>query len=342
LYSRLREGGEAAIDQLISDFQSENLWLDFKRSADSGSGTKIHQSDRENLAKAISGFANSDGGVIVWGVDCKRDPSTGADLPSAKIPIEQPHRFISWLEGIGSSCVTPPAQNIEHLAILAPGSNQGFVATLIPRSDSAPHQCIQPTNKLQYYMRAGSNFLAVPHAILSGMFGRRPQPKLFTFYEGKPSILADSKVLELDFAVRLMNEGPAPASDAYISYRIIVPGPNCRLNFSPRSSEQWVPHQAYGVFFNLTSTPSFRLAPQTPVRPALFKIHFAPPFENRYVFEMHFGCQGAEPGHVLVEFTANEAQQAYERAFELLKTVSWKDALGEIFSTFLGQKGDAA
>ena len=61
LFSRLRLGAESAVDDLIADYQSENLWLDFKQSADQGGGTKLSQSDRENLAKAISGFANSDG-----------------------------------------------------------------------------------------------------------------------------------------------------------------------------------------------------------------------------------------------------------------------------------------
>src|SRR4028118_2129581 len=132
IFRRLLSDGEQAIDALIADFQSENLWLDFKRSATDGEGTKLHVSDRENLAKAISGFGNSDGGVIVWGVYCRRDAKTGADLPTGKHPLDQPHRFVSWLEGAVSSCTAPAHRAVEHKAIAGQSSEMGFVATLVP------------------------------------------------------------------------------------------------------------------------------------------------------------------------------------------------------------------
>jgi hypothetical protein len=83
LFERISVGGEAAIDQMIGDRQSEELFLDFKRSADHGAGTRLHVNDRNNLAKAISGFGNSEGGVIVWGVDCRDIAGTG-DVARAK------------------------------------------------------------------------------------------------------------------------------------------------------------------------------------------------------------------------------------------------------------------
>jgi Putative DNA-binding domain len=342
LFAHLRSQGESAVSELIADFQSENLWVDFKRSADNGSGTKLHQSDRENFAKAISGFANSDGGVIIWGVDCRRDPTSGADLPSGKYPIQQPCRFVSWLENAASGCVTPPAPGLEHAVIASENSAESLVASLIPPSDVAPHQCLQPAGKLQYYMRAGSNFVSVPHAVLAGLFGRRPQPKLFTFYEGKPLLRTDPELLDLEFGVRLMNHGPAPASNPYVSFKIMVSRPNCRVNFRPDSSGNWAANQAYGIYFNLTSVNSFRLAPHSPVRPARFTFQLAPPFEDRYLFEMHFGADGAAPGHVSVELSNTELAQAYDTAVGLMKQRPWEEAMQEIFPVFLGQKGNAA
>ena len=63
LFKRLSDGGETEIDRLIVDRQSEELFLDFKQSADDGKGNKLHDNDRTNLAKAISGFGNSEGGL---------------------------------------------------------------------------------------------------------------------------------------------------------------------------------------------------------------------------------------------------------------------------------------
>ena len=65
LLSRIEVGGEMAIDRMIEDRQCEELFLDFKRSADNGSGARLDSTDRNDLAKAISGFGNSEGGVVI-------------------------------------------------------------------------------------------------------------------------------------------------------------------------------------------------------------------------------------------------------------------------------------
>ena len=73
LFDKILTEKEAAINNFIEEKKAEELFLDFKRSSDNGSGNKLSQNDRNNLAKAISGFGNSEGGMIVWGVDCSQD-----------------------------------------------------------------------------------------------------------------------------------------------------------------------------------------------------------------------------------------------------------------------------
>jgi hypothetical protein len=98
LFDRIRAGGVSAIEEIIEDRTSEELFLDFKRSGNCGKGKRLKDDDRNNLAKAISGFGNSEGGVVIWGVDCSR-MKDGADVAQAKVPFEDPKRFVSWLEG---------------------------------------------------------------------------------------------------------------------------------------------------------------------------------------------------------------------------------------------------
>ena len=83
LFERIKTGGEEAIDELIANTVSEELYLDFKRSADEGSGTALHSRDRENYGRAVSGFGNSEGGVIVWGLECKPG-ADGVDVVETK------------------------------------------------------------------------------------------------------------------------------------------------------------------------------------------------------------------------------------------------------------------
>ena len=52
----------AEIDRLIRDAVQEDLHLDYKESP------AIDQGKRHEIAKDVSAFANSDGGILVYGV----------------------------------------------------------------------------------------------------------------------------------------------------------------------------------------------------------------------------------------------------------------------------------
>ena len=181
LYRRFTEATdkEAVIDDLIAEAQSEEMFLDYKMSATPPTGTKLADSDLGNFAEAISGFGNIEGGLIVWGVRCKLDQVRG-DVPDQKIPVQNPQRFKSLLDGLVSAATVPAHPHVESLAF-ASNSNptEGFVVTLVSKSDLSPHQVLLGgKHQGHYMMRSGSSFVRMPHAVLSAFFGRRPEPKL--------------------------------------------------------------------------------------------------------------------------------------------------------------------
>ncbi|MEA2164534.1 MAG: hypothetical protein QOK37_2661 [Thermoanaerobaculia bacterium] len=314
IFQKLQEDGEAAIDQFIADFQSENLWLDFKRSADDGAGTKLHIRDRENLSRAISGFGNSDGGVIVWGVDCRRDPATGADVPHDKVMISNPQRFVSWLENVITSCTAPPHPAVEHIAFALPGSSKGFVATLISSSIHAPHQCIQPTFDARYYMRVGANFGVVPHAVLSGLFGRRPQPRLALKWFAS-SLQRNGDAVTLAATITLTNTGRSIARDLYLNLYAYPPGENCRVAFG-QFSDRWESYQLSNMW-QLISEEGFRLAPGANAPVGVFQLILRPPFTSNYVFEVSHGCEGAERRQSRTDIPPPDFSRIYTDALEV-------------------------
>lgn len=67
LFARIEVGGEAYIDELIDTRKSEESFLDFKRSANHGGSPRLHPDDLKNLSRSLSGFSNSEGGVVIWG-----------------------------------------------------------------------------------------------------------------------------------------------------------------------------------------------------------------------------------------------------------------------------------
>jgi Putative DNA-binding domain len=132
--------------------------LDFQRPTGDGRWTGLHGDDLNILSRAISGFSNSEGGVIVWGVD--------ATVADAKKPIDNVSRFVRWLDNSVSGLSIPAHPKIQNHAIRI-GSGDGFAVTLIPRSNLTPHRA---SSDDQYYMRRNSNFVPIPHRVLSLMF----------------------------------------------------------------------------------------------------------------------------------------------------------------------------
>jgi len=288
LSARLSSGGEAAIDERIQERQSEELFLDFKRSSDNGSGTRLSDTDRGNLAKAISGFGNSEGGVVVWGVDCRPNQTLG-DVANSKVKIQNPRRFKSWLENATSGLTIPPHPTVSHVAV-QDDSGTGFVITHIAKSYLAPHQCLRP---IQYYMRVGSNFEPVPHGVLAGMFGRSPQPVIFHMWSLPPAELRSDGTAFFRIGLLLTNRSPAIARDVYLSVMIFPPGGNSQIAMEFPDLQNWSANQAFGCITQILANERFRLAPQVVVQPVLLTFSLLPPFLERLHMKITTGCSGS-------------------------------------------------
>ena len=339
LFNRLCNFGEEAIDELILDCQSEELFLDFKQSADKGEGTRLHDNDRKNLAKAISGFGNSEGGVVIWGVDCRPDLKIG-DVASCKVSIENPKRFKIWLEGAVSGCTVPPHPIVKHHPVVT-STGRGFVVTYIAKSYYAPHQCLKPS--LQYYIRAGSDFVPTPHAVLAGLFGRRPQPFVFHMWSSSPAKLVhvppDQQGIEFNFGIQLGSHGPGLARDLYLNLDFEKPKGNTQVWVTPDKTN-WTGNFAFGRMTQLVSLDSFRLAPQSFTEPITLKIVFVPPFEGNLSYKIVFGCEGSPTRKVEATVSKGTIQEAYERSLknfqrdeEMSQSQFMTDFLGIVPST---------
>jgi hypothetical protein len=310
LLKRLTEGGEAVLDQFIEDRQAEELFLDFKRSADDGSGRKLHDTDRQNLAKAISGFGNSEGGIVVWGVDCSLQADLG-DVARAKVPIENPKRFLSWLEGAVSGCTLPAHPRVRHLAIeFSARPNSGFVVTYIPQSYLAPHQCIKPP---YYYVRTGSDFTPAPHGVIAGLFGRAPQAFVFHSWDLAPARLAKTRAgVEFVLGFRLGSWGPGLARDLYVNVQMRPPGGPSEFAVGPADND-WKSRQHFGVIADFVSVDGFKLAPLGQVLVFRWLARIEPPFESGLEYEISFGHAASPVRQVIWKLSAEELQGAFDR-----------------------------
>jgi Schlafen, AlbA_2 len=82
----------ADIAEFIGQSQEENLHLEFKTLANADMRAA---DDRRNLARALSGFANSSGGLIIWGVEARKN-AQGIDCARASAEIAPVRQLIPY------------------------------------------------------------------------------------------------------------------------------------------------------------------------------------------------------------------------------------------------------
>ncbi len=321
LYAELVSGGEAAIDRFVTERRSEELFIDYKKSADNGMGTKFHHNDRGNLAKAISGFGNSEGGLIVWGVTCQHDDLVG-DVPTGKVPISNPMRFVSWLEGAVSGCTLPPHTGVRHHAIKQEQDDKGYAITYIPKSTLAPHECLIEPFRYRYYIRAGSNFEQVPHGVLAGMFGRQPVPSIFYMWGlggnmtpdfGALGVITTRPALTPNawLQVLLVNNGVVMARDLYANIQMSGPGEACQWEFN-KPQPGWQATESVRAW-HAVAQDGYKLAPSACVCGLSILLYLKPPFTDDVYYEITLGCAGAPVQMISRRIARADVEEAYGR-----------------------------
>jgi hypothetical protein len=302
IFERIKTQGQVAIDEFLATRQVEEFYLDFKRSADSGVGLYLHQNDRKNFAKAISGFGNSEGGVIVWGIDASLD-TDGSDCARARCLITNVRRFESWLQAAVSGCTIPSHSQIEHCKIDV-GSGNGF-------------QCI---TDYKYYMRAGSSFSPVPHSVIMGMLGRRPQPWVFHNYALKPATMvrrlpgggqAPQNGIQIGITLILANKGPGLARDLFANMKFTVPGPSCE-GWYDEPDNNWLQQRTrVKQWQSIVSKDGFKLAPESHVPSIDLSMVLFPPFADQLWIQLSYGCEGSSTNIIELSKGAAEVNRLY-------------------------------
>ena len=198
------------IQNLVAIKQEEHLKLDFKTINNANLNGR---DDKRNLAKAMSGFSNSSGGTIIWGVDARKD-KLGVDCASSLKPISNVRLFLSRLNEMTGIAVSPIVEGIEHRIIETDG-DAGFAMTFIPESLSGPHMA--KLGEDRYYKRSGDSFYKMEHFDIEDMFGRRAKPVL------EISTRVKGHGLNAEIIIGIKNIGRATAKSPYIAFSVSQP-----------------------------------------------------------------------------------------------------------------------
>jgi len=176
-YDELVSGGEAAIASLIG--RQESLQLEFKANDDRDPifvDGAITKSGKKMLAKEISAFANSAGGLIVLGVDCR--PVDKVDQAVKLTPILRLSRAETTVRDAASELLQPRHDGIRVASIRSEEvADAGYIIIDVPRSERRPHRS-EATDQKQYFKRSGGSAFAMEHYDIEDAFNRASSPSL--------------------------------------------------------------------------------------------------------------------------------------------------------------------
>ncbi len=207
------EWEEADLKFLITTQEPESLTLDYKAA---GALAKDN-AKRDEIRKDVSAFANSTGGVIVYGIA----EGATAGIPATLDGVEPAQFSSEWLEQVINSNIAPRIQDIRIKSIPLSGPQAGKVAYVvaIPQGHTA-HQ--GPDKK--FYKRY--NFQNVPmeyYEIIDAM-NRTDSPRVeieMGLTDRDPKYHPTNNTITGSLSVKLQNTGERVAQA--VSVQIWVP-----------------------------------------------------------------------------------------------------------------------
>ncbi len=321
LFSEIKRAGYPAIEKLIRKKTPESTWLDYKLTLNKKTGKQDWDRTRAHFSKAVSGFGNSDGGLLIWGVDCPQE------VPLGVIEIPDAPKLAGKLNEELSRTTRPSHPSVENLAIpKSSGDSAGVVVSYIPVASVRPLQAEQSSRK-DFFIRAGESFGRAPYNLLAGMFGKPPHPEIkavfvLTLAYSKSGFglmkvaREDAKWLDLCCHLIYENIGSVVAREGFMIAKAFGPD---MLNFSPSGGEGvWTHRQGSArqgeIHCGFVANDSFLFAPWESHHVGKISLRFplseGGRFETSDVrFDIIAGAKGSVPHQLGFELTAEQLNE---------------------------------
>jgi hypothetical protein len=215
LFHQIIAGEAESVKMIVDEHRPESHYLEFK-------GGRI-QNDQKGTtqawSEALSGFANTEGGVLIWGVRASRIPhpddgSVMIDAAHALEHVDQPDGFCQFLRDRLLEATVPPVTGVEVVPVNDPGKpGEGFVVCLVPEGNDKPYQAALHPSK-NYMQRIDDRFVVIQRSLLRTMFFPQSRAKLHVEIEPKAET-SDSETTMI-FTGYVGNSGTATARELWI------------------------------------------------------------------------------------------------------------------------------
>lgn len=195
------------IEECIRTKMKESNSLEFKRAASLYNSIDKCGSKSDEISKDVSAMANSNGGIIIYGI---QEFNSGSDKCKAEGFDFVDSRNVSeeWIEQVVNSRINPRIDNIRIEKVEFSDTQCVFVVD-IPKSTTA-HQA----QDKKYYKRYNFQAIAMDDWEVKDVINRQSKPKIHVALSAYPeSILFDSiKTSSFDIDVLIHNLGMVGAN----------------------------------------------------------------------------------------------------------------------------------
>ena len=181
------------INALIENEAEESVHLDFKAA---GSLSKEDKKKAE-IAKDVSAFANSDGGVIVYGMEEQNHKAHSLSYIDGNIYTKE------WLEQVIQDNIQRRIEGLEIFPIRKDGDiAKSIYVVKIPRSSNTPHMSIDKC----YYKRNNFRSVKMEEYEVRDLFYRESTPNLkIVGYNFSPKEI-NNDYITFDFIAQVWND----------------------------------------------------------------------------------------------------------------------------------------
>ncbi len=161
------------LNDLIDNGECETQYLECK----APSSPKINQNIQIHIAKALSGFANTAGGVVIYGMSTTKHPHSGLDILTQLVPLGNCAVFEKNLTNRIPTLGMPSIHSFKTKTIKEKkGDTKGIVVLYIPQSHGDP---VQSTKDNLFYFRTSDEFKPAPFELIKRLFAAVQSPNLF-------------------------------------------------------------------------------------------------------------------------------------------------------------------
>lgn len=209
LYDSLSKSSD--LQNLIDQGECEGLFLECKSPAE-----PILSKDLKNkLSVAISGFSNTEGGIIIWGISTTKHEHGNLDVLSQKENMGNCEYFKKQIEKSFPTLTTPSITNIKNKIIKEKSTEtKGVVITYIPKNPGDP---IQSNIDNHFYFRNGDEFIKLPYEMLRRLFAATDSPELHALSDSRLIIKKQDNTWEIPIMLENLSSAVAEHVNIFVS-----------------------------------------------------------------------------------------------------------------------------